>query len=207
MMENGKVDRRVDRTRRLLREALMSLIVEKGYDAVTIEDITGRAELGRTTFYLHYKDKEDLLLESIDTIADELTEKIGREFQTQNADREGQSNSNRFKPIVFVFQHAQENKLLYQIILRGEGSTAAASRIRMIIIDAARMFFKIWADAKIMADMDEEQLHLISVYFGSSLLGFLTWWLETENPYTPEEMGEHFRVFAFQGIRNFLVRE
>jgi AcrR family transcriptional regulator len=206
-VENVKVDRRVNRTRRLLREALMSLIVEKGYDAVTIEDITGRAELGRTTFYLHYKDKEDLLLESIDTIADELTERIAREFQLQDEDKMILSNSNRFKPIVFVFQHAQNNKLLYQIILRGEGSTAAATRIRSIIIDAAMKFIKLWTDAKIVSRLEEEQLRLVAVYFGSSLLGLLTWWLETENPYTPEEIGEHFRVFAFQGIRNFLANE
>ena len=59
-MKSNKPDRRVNRTRRLLREALLALIMEEGYDAVTIEEITDRADLGRTTFYLHYRDKEDL---------------------------------------------------------------------------------------------------------------------------------------------------
>ena len=68
-MQEPKQDRRVNRTRRLLRESLMKLVAEKGYDSVTIEDITETAELGRTTFYLHYRDKEELLLESIDAIA------------------------------------------------------------------------------------------------------------------------------------------
>lgn len=62
-MSEEKTDRRVQRTRELLRSALMQLIDEKGYDAVTIQDITERANLGRTTFYLHYQSKDDLLVD------------------------------------------------------------------------------------------------------------------------------------------------
>ncbi|MFN8375405.1 MAG: helix-turn-helix domain-containing protein [Anaerolineae bacterium] len=57
-------DRRVDRTRALLQQALMELIREKGYDAVTIQDITDRANVGRATFYLHYPSKDALFLSS-----------------------------------------------------------------------------------------------------------------------------------------------
>ena len=53
-----RTDRRTNRTRRQLREALLALILEKGYDSITVEDITGRADLGRTTFYLHYRDRK-----------------------------------------------------------------------------------------------------------------------------------------------------
>ncbi len=77
-MNIKKSDRRVSRTRRSLREALMSLILEKGYDAVTIEDITTRADTGRTTFYLHYRDKEELLLESINEVVDGLFTQISQ---------------------------------------------------------------------------------------------------------------------------------
>ncbi len=73
-----KVDRRVNRTRRQLREALFNLILEKGYDAVTVEEITARADVGRTTFYLHYHDKEDLLMESIGELVDDLIEQMAR---------------------------------------------------------------------------------------------------------------------------------
>ena len=59
----SKTDRRIQRTRQSLRTALLELIKEKGYDAISIEEITERANVGRATFYLHYKDKEDLLLE------------------------------------------------------------------------------------------------------------------------------------------------
>ena len=55
-----KTDRRIQRTRQSLRTALLTLIKEKGYDAISIEEITERANVGRATFYLHYKNKEDL---------------------------------------------------------------------------------------------------------------------------------------------------
>lgn len=63
LMTDEKLDRRVQRTRELLQRALMQLIDEKGYDAITINDITERANLGRTTFYLHYQNKDDLMLD------------------------------------------------------------------------------------------------------------------------------------------------
>ncbi len=55
----AKIDRRVQRTRELLQKALIELIGERKYDALTIEDIAHRANVGRTTFYLHYRSKDD----------------------------------------------------------------------------------------------------------------------------------------------------
>ena len=67
-----KMDRRVQRTRKLLRDALMSLIMEDGYDAVSIQDITEKANLGRATFYLHFKDKDELLLDVMEQFIDDF---------------------------------------------------------------------------------------------------------------------------------------
>ncbi len=75
-LTSSKTDRRVSRTRRQLRNALMALILERGYNAVTIEDITERADLGRTTFYLHFRDKEELLVESLEEIAADLKSQV-----------------------------------------------------------------------------------------------------------------------------------
>ena len=74
-------DRRVQRTRQALREALLSLMKEKDYNAITVEEITARANLGRTTFYLHYKDKEALLLEKFADLIQELVQEIGRSLR------------------------------------------------------------------------------------------------------------------------------
>ena len=71
MIESG--DRRVERTRQQLKSALMQLVAEKGYDAITIQEITDRANVGRTTFYLHYESKDDLLLDHHQDFANHLT--------------------------------------------------------------------------------------------------------------------------------------
>ena len=71
-MNEDKPDRRVQRTRELLQRTLIQLIREKSYDAVTIQDITDRANLGRTTFYLHYQTKDDLLLDHFAAFAADL---------------------------------------------------------------------------------------------------------------------------------------
>ena len=98
-----KIDRRVLRTRLALREALLSLMDEKDYDRITVEEITERANLGRATFYLHYKDREDLLLEEFADLIDALTQQLARlsilEWQQQSLPQ---------RPILLVFQHVAD---------------------------------------------------------------------------------------------------
>src|SRR5215468_2732595 len=64
----SKEDRRIQRTRQLLRDSLMELIVERGFSDLTIQDITDRANVSRTTFYLHYRDKDELLFDNIQVL-------------------------------------------------------------------------------------------------------------------------------------------
>src|SRR5579863_8113421 len=73
--EKRKQDRRIERTRQLLRQALFSLVQEKGFDAVTVQDIIDRANVGRSTFYVHFVDKEDLLVQAMDPFSAELKER------------------------------------------------------------------------------------------------------------------------------------
>ena len=61
-------DRRVNRTKAMLREALMALVREKPYDRITVTEILGRANVGRSTFYMHFRDKDELLATGIDDL-------------------------------------------------------------------------------------------------------------------------------------------
>src|SRR5271170_3820458 len=109
-MTPAKTDRRIQRTRQLLRESLIELILEKGYDAVTVQDITDHANLGRATFYLHYRDKEELLLQSLKATFDELAARIGP--LTPNT-----LSELTIPPAILAFQHAAEHRDLYRIML------------------------------------------------------------------------------------------
>ena len=113
-MAEKTTDRRVRRTRHALENALISLILEKGYDAVTIEEITDRADLGRTTFYLHFRDKEELLMNAIDTmIEDFLAQNETQPLTKQKILENVQTGPERFTQyghlIKQIFVHAQEN--------------------------------------------------------------------------------------------------
>src|SRR5258708_7426381 len=67
-----KADRRVERTRERLQKSLIDLMSERGYDAITIQDIVDRADLARTTFYVHYTSKDDLFVSCHETIISEF---------------------------------------------------------------------------------------------------------------------------------------
>lgn len=195
-------DRRKYRTRRLLRKALFELMLEKGYEAITIEDITQRSDLGRTTFYLHYKDKEELLLESIKTVAEELKEQILSELEKENAPskREAVDIAPGQKVIQMIMEHIAANASLYLPILRGEGTPYAPAYIRQIIYQGAIEFF---SDNKTLGNISEKSsysIEILATFFSSSLMGIMTWWLENNMRLSPEEMANIYRHLLRSGI-------
>jgi AcrR family transcriptional regulator len=205
-MEEKKTDRRISRTRRLLRTALLELILEKGYDAVTVEDITGRADLGRTTFYLHYKDKEDILFENINEMIADLTAHIAQiplpawkmsEIISAN-------DTTTPPPILLVFQHAAEHADLYRIILRGTGSPDAVTRLHANIVSSVNRFMEVKAAHGNKHLTMSVPMEYFANYFASSLLGVVTWWLENGLPYSPEEMAGMFQKMFFMGAFHVL---
>ncbi|HVN55896.1 MAG TPA: TetR/AcrR family transcriptional regulator [Anaerolineaceae bacterium] len=198
-----ELDRRTRRTRRSLREALFALILEKGYEAVTIEDITERADLGRTTFYLHYRDKEDLLLEAIDTIAAELIARLPPPTRWRGT--EPVENQPVVDSILIVFAHAAENAQLYRIILRGEGGTRASGRLHEIISQTALEIVEMRVQSGELHPVIPVKVY--ASYFAGSLLAMLTWWLEEDMPYLPERTAEMFRDLFFQGGRRMMGLE
>jgi len=206
-MEDKKMDRRTSRTRRQLRDSLLSLILEKGYDAVTIEEITERADLGRTTFYLHYREKEELLLESIDALVADLLETIAQvPLSAWKPGIETPANPQEAAqtPIRFIFEHAARHADLYRIILRGEGRSKTTERLREIIVRAAVNFIEVRLARERPSIRPVIPLEVFSNYFAGALLGSLTWWLENDLPYPSQQMAEMFETMFFQGARQAL---
>jgi AcrR family transcriptional regulator len=205
-MQENKIDRRKVRTRRQLRDALLSLIVEKGYDNVTIEEITDRADVGRTTFYLHYRDKEELLLECINGAIDELVEEItsiplSAWRLAPSEDSEILSPDN---PILQIFIYAADNADLYRIIMRGTGSGQTQNRVREIIANAVSEFLQERAKQKDIIMNPTVPLDVFSNYFAGSLMSFISWWLDMDMPYNPEEMTHMFQKMFFPGAGDVL---
>ena len=186
-----KVDRRIQRTRQLLRDAMMELILERGYDAVTVQDITDRANLGRATFYLHYKDKEELLVKSLEVVFEDLVQQMPT-LAT------GQWPLSDAGPIAVAFKHTAENADLYRIILSRQAGTTIPRRIRSLIAGYAHVFIEAHlaeTGAKPLVPVD-----VLANYIAGSLLALVTWWLESDMPYAAEEMVVMYHRVVVLGV-------
>lgn len=210
-----RFDRRVNRTRRALQDALQELIVEKGYEAVTVEEITDRANLGRTTFYLHYRDKEDLLLEGFSELVDDLFGEIAHyplsawmavyADYTQTGESAGRPGSPSLTtPIRMIFSHARENADLYRLVLRGEGLHRVSTRLRDFINTAVKAFLQIKTEAEGMRLETLVPIDVFSNYFAITLIGMVTWWLENDTPYPVEKMAQMFEQLFLPGARQVI---
>ena len=152
----------------------MALILEKGYDAVTIEDITSRADTGRTTFYLHYRDKEELLLESINEVVEGLFTQISQVPLAEWGLPSKESVEGALFPILLVFQNAAENADLYRVVLRGEGTSRIQNLIRTLTASAISEFLRLMAERDGLTFHPVVPVEVFSNYFAGSLLGVLT---------------------------------
>jgi AcrR family transcriptional regulator len=185
-----KVDRRIRRTQRLLRDACVALILEKGYEAVTVEEIAERADVGRTTFYMHYRDKADLFVNSISYISEELQEKIAPLVFSHEGTIEE-------TPVRMIFEHAAENADLYQAILCGAGDGQGVNQLRRDIARYARYVFE--AEA-VQQDLSPSvPIELITYHFVGALISLVQWWLENGQPYSPREMTQMLRQLTNLG--------
>ncbi|MBN1430798.1 MAG: TetR/AcrR family transcriptional regulator [Anaerolineae bacterium] len=197
-MTTNKLDRRVQRTRRALSKALIELILEKGYDAVRIQDIAERANLRAATLYLHYRNKEDLLLNTLETMFDDLVETL----QSLQQDDVGETVHQEFK---LVFRHVQDNKDLYRVIMGGQGSTAVRTRIRDYI--AAQSAHRIRKRLEQLGASESSfplSVDFVSTYVGGSLLALITQWLEDDGGHSAAMMGKISERLILRGIQSLL---
>ncbi len=207
--ESPKTDRRILKSKKALRDALVELIQEKGFDAVSVEEITQRANLGRATFYLHYRDKEELLLEEFIDLAKDRVQALSEipvsVWAAADADNAGAEHS-PIMPLLMVFEHAAENAGLYRVLLRSESSPRLAERMRRLIATAINEIAEATRQKQPVPLSPQVPIDLLAAYFTGALLSSLTWWLEQENPPAPAEMTRMFQTLFFPAVRRIIAR-
>ncbi len=187
--DREKLDRRVQRTRQLLRDALLALILERGYDLLTIQDITDRANLGRATFYVHYGSKDELLMNSLEKIYDGLVERMGQIPLT------AQPTVNEL-PVQAVFEHAAQNRDLYRVMLSGEGPRGLERRMRVYIAGVVKKRF----DSFFATRTPPIPIDLMAYHVAGSLTALIGWWLDSGTAYSAEYMAQTFNQLMRQGL-------
>lgn len=192
-MSNQKTDRRIVRTKKVIREALTDLIEEKGFELITVRDLTEKADINRGTFYLHYQDKYDLLKKS----EDELIEGLKDFIHEINPSIILQSNLQN-EPLPFLvklFGYIEENARFMKLILGPNGNPSFQDRIKQ--------FMRANFIEKIMKDLNKEQLlvpmeYLMS-YVTAAHLGVIQQWLASDTKQTPREMALILMKISFFG--------
>ena len=188
-----KTDRRVQRTRELLQKALIELISERGNNAITIQDIVDRANVGRTTFYLHYNSKDELLMN--------CHEAIVREFHfgpLHPLSREELLSPEAPPGMTSAYRHLEDARALLYSIFQGKDGLLILRRIRD------------WSAQEIEANLRAAfaeaestiRFDVLANYLAGAHIALVQWWLEKRQSYTPENLAQTFHRLQRAAIRD-----
>jgi len=189
LSENAPPDRRKQRTRQAVSQALIALIQEKRYDAITVQDVCDRANVGRSTFYAHYQDKDDLLTTNFSDVMKSLGQPL--------AYRDGQL----VFPIAPLFEHVQGHQHLYKALLWGGGMD--------VLMRAGQKQWSQQIEHYVGALLKDGRqpavpIAIVASYIAGSLQTLLLWWLEHKMPHSPERMDEMFQRMVMPGVKAIL---
>lgn len=166
-----RVDPRVRRTRWMLEEAFLALAAIHDFATITVRDITTRADLNRATFYLHYRDKDDLCTQALDGLFNEL---IAEDRAFVSARRRVTIDSIPVG-ITSVLRHCAERPDLFRRLLADSGSMGFAARFRRYIISG---FLQVWTDMAVETEPGSPPVQMRARSAAASLQGVIQWWLE-----------------------------
>lgn len=193
-MKTEKHDRRSERTRRLLGDALVSLMLERRYADLTVQDILDRANIGRSTFYAHYWDKDDLLASQIEQMIAALSHQIDT----------ASGNAATLLPSLGLFQHIQEQyHLLYRAFVGWQGTEMLMRTLRTRLCEHVEGRLRTILPAAVSA----MTLTVTAQAVVGAFLALLQWWLEMEMPLSPEQMDASFCQLVLPGVQRLLAPE
>jgi len=185
-LKQHKQDRRSLRTYHLVNSAMMELLSETPYDAITVQDILDRANIGRSTFYAHYYDKEDVLA----SITEQMLDLFSQGMQQAEAGPE-------LLPGLELFRHAKQMHQQLHILLKGQSGA--------VLLKTAQALLSKNIEQNLASALSEKRspsvpLVVVAQYLAGAFLNLLKWWLEAEMPYSPERMDEMFQQLALPGV-------
>jgi AcrR family transcriptional regulator len=174
-------DQRARRTREKLAWALLDLLREKSYDDITVPDIVARAGVGRSTFYAHFSDQEDLIMQH--TVA--FNQMLGRHLTWDEPAR-----AFRF-PVGHLFGHVKEFRFLYDAFAKSRHLDRILKIGQMTLAEAFRK--RIEECPTRDRDVPAE---ILAEHYALTIRGLLVWWMDHHCPYSAEEMETYFRALT-----------
>lgn len=194
-MNDQKIDGRVRRTKRLLKEGLTELMLSKSIKKITVRELSDLVEINRGTFYLHYKDIYDL----VEQIEDELFV----EFESILANYEGnEAARKRHQMFTDVCRFLDKNRKICSALLSDNGDLNFVMKLRAFIADKC---FNDYSRAEDI-DTNNELYNYLYAFFESGAVGIARYWLNDTSPErkTPEEIALILETLLIHGAGGFL---
>ncbi|WP_413376585.1 TetR/AcrR family transcriptional regulator [Alkalihalobacillus sp. 1P02AB] len=196
-MDRPKTDRRIIRTKKMIRDALTKLILKKGFEGLTVRDITELANINRGTFYLHYRDKYDLLEKCEMEIIEELKKIRIQTFLSQKDFRKNRQLMNQPSPyMVKLLECVKEHSELMTVLLGPKGDPSFHVKLKKEMMENMERLIKEHR-ASLPATVPIDYISAISI---SSQLGVIQHWLDTGMKQSPIEVATYMRKFVFGNV-------
>ncbi|MGP4062859.1 TetR/AcrR family transcriptional regulator [Halobacillus sp. H74] len=196
-MGDKSSDLRVIRTVEAIKNALVELIEEKGFDAVTVKDITTRAKINRGTFYSHYQDKYDLVAKCEEEVMDEMSDKIVKNVPSLIDDLEtNDSNTTPLSILVPFLEYINQNKGLMKALLDPISDLSFQTKLKEFMLKT--LFESNKTPPLIEKNLLVPPEYLVS-YIGSAHLGVIQQWLNNNREESPQEIAEIIITMSING--------
>lgn len=176
-------DRRSQRTRRLISDAFLNLMREKHYVQITVQDIIDRADVGRSTFYAHYQDKEDLLGSEFA----EVLHALQHSMSAKNAEA---------LPTVGLFEHMKQVQFIMKAFVLGDSGDPLFRKVHVALTAA----FEKYLAAR--QPQPAIPIPIVANYLAGAYLSLARWWLDNNLSYSPDRMDEIFHDLAMPVIQS-----
>jgi AcrR family transcriptional regulator len=180
-------DRRVQRTRRHLHEALLSRILEKKYESITVQEILDRADVGRSTFYTHFRDKDELLVCGFEDFKASLesTKEASAVPARPSYERIIASSS-------AMFEHAARYRDVHRALHGSKAEAVVGRNLHSVFV--AVIGRRVELEMRRRKPRDRHiSSELLTLFLVSTQIAMLNWWIETRSPMPVEAIDAAYR--------------
>jgi AcrR family transcriptional regulator len=172
-----------DKTKKLLGDTLVKLMSEKDFDKISVKDLTDKLDINRGTFYLHFKDKYDLLEQKENEVLEEFSGILNKALQELHTDFILPSNKEVLLNIfICVYTYIKENSNFMKVVLGANGDLNFQMKVKTFIENS------LVQSISINNDSEKMPIKYIAPFASSAQLGIMQKWLKSGMKETPEEL-------------------
>lgn len=192
------VDARVQRSQQRLRQAMIALILDHGYQTTSVREITTAAGVSYPTFFRHYAGKDALLLDAVGRSQAEMLSLL----RLKNGAEPTQAGT-------IIFEHVGRNEQLYRVLLLDKGAQHLLEQVQNAAVADVISYWQTdpglsMLPSPLPAEADIP-FDILAHHFVAGIIALLRWWLEHDQPYSPERMGQIYADLLFWPIQPLLV--